>query len=175
MDYRVVGKRIPMQHSSSYSPSATFCAPSLASQAIDFPTPCTISQRHASAVSTEGGRMFVVLPAEPHTAACINQSAHAWKVQFCKITAYNHSWNSRSSVIQTESQSEVDYTRDGDWLYFRIGGISYSVGSIRHPQAIMRITGFFLQAAHLLLSQTRFLQLPSWSPETIQTPEGCKN
>lgn len=35
----------------------------------------------------------------------------------------------------------------------------------------MRITGFSLQAAHLL-AQTTFLSLPSWSPETIQTPEG---
>lgn len=68
----------------------------------------------------------------------------------------------------------MDHTRDGDWLYFRTGGISYSVDSIQHPQAIMRITGFSLQAAHLL-AQTPFLQLPSWSPETIQTPEGFQN
>lgn len=68
----------------------------------------------------------------------------------------------------------MDYTRDGDWLYFRIGGMSYSVDSIQHPQAIMRITGFSLQAAHLL-AQTAFLQVPSWSPETTETPEGFKN
>lgn len=35
----------------------------------------------------------------------------------------------------------------------------------------MRITGFSLQAAHLL-AQTAVLQRPSWSPETIHTPEG---
>lgn len=68
----------------------------------------------------------------------------------------------------------MDYTRDGDWLYFRIGGMSHSVDSLQHPQAIMRISGFSLQAAHLL-AQTPFLQLLSWSPETIQTPEGFKN
>lgn len=71
-----------------------------------------------------------------------------------------------------QSHSEVGYTRDGDWLYFRIGRISYSVDSIQHPQAI-RITVFSLQAAHLL-AQTPFLFLPSWSPETIQHLRGLR-
>lgn len=128
---------------------------------------------HLLSPRREGGCLLCFLLNPTRLLASIREHTPE-KCSFHKITAYNHSWNSRSSVIQTESHSEVDYTRDGDWLYFRIGRISYSVDSIQHPQAIMRITGFSLQAAHLL-AQTPFLQLPSWSPETIQTPEGFKN
>lgn len=68
----------------------------------------------------------------------------------------------------------MDYAREGDWLYFTIGRMSHSVDSLQHPQAIMRITAFSLQAAHLLAQAPVFFQLPSWSPATIQTPEGFK-
>lgn len=103
----MVGQRILMQRSSSYSPSA----PSLSSSAMDFPTLHTISQRHASAVSKEGGRLFVVLPAEPHMAACINQREHT--PEKCSFAQFEHIFIHelkalRSSVVQMESPGEVD-------------------------------------------------------------------
>lgn len=148
----------------------------IVSQAMDFPTPFFhhISDMHLLSPQREGGCLLLCFRLNPTWLLASIRERTPEKCSFSKITKYNHSWKSRSSVIQKESLSELDYTPDGDWLYFRIGGISYSVDNIQHPQAIMRITGFYLQAAHLL-GQTLLLQLPSWSPGTIQTPEGFKN
>lgn len=125
-----------------------FCPPPRAPFLRDMPP---LSSRR------EGGCLLFFLPNPTRLRASIRERTPE-KCSFCKITAHNHSWNSRSSVIQTESR-EVDYAREGDWLYFRIGGMLRSVDSIQHPQAIMRITAFSLQAAHLL-AQTPFFSAP---------------
>lgn len=145
-----------------------FCVPSLPSPEMDFPTPCTISHRHASAVSTEGGRMFVVLPAEPHTAASINHTAHSWKMQFSQNKSV---YSLKLRCLDPRSFGHTTLVR----YFIHVMDIGWT-SQLKESHILWRVAstgnneeGQFL--SHLLA----FYILPSSSPEKVQTPERLRN
>lgn len=161
------GQRIAMQHSSVLL--SPFCVPSLLSPEMDFPTPCTISHRHASAVSTEGGRMFVVLPAEPHMAVGINHTAHSWKMQFLQNKSVNYLVKLR--CLDPRSFGHTTLVR----CFIHAMDIGWT-SQLEESHILWRVASTGNNEEYQFLSHLlAFYILPSSSPEKVQTPERLMN
>lgn len=128
------GRRIAMQHSSSYSPPSVFLH--YRPQRWIFPPRAPyLTDMHLLSPQREGGCLLCFLLNPTRLLASITRHTPE-KCSFCKIRAYSifpHEIKVfRTPVIWTHNPGEVLHTRNGYWLDFAIGGISYSVESGIH-------------------------------------------
>lgn len=126
------GQRIAMPHSSPYSPPSVFLH--YRPQRWIFPPRAPyLTDMHLLSPQREGGCLLCFLLNPTRLLASITQRTP----EKCSLKKKERIFPReikvfRSSVIRTHNPGEVLHTRDGYWLDFTIGGISYSVESGIH-------------------------------------------